>query len=157
MEFVVKTFRAFGPLVVEGVKQAISTVSVSGKSAEKVRFEVKSPTKEVDRLTIFGPAYIETGRGPRKSSEESGFEDNLYDWIQAKFPGISPVQQKKLSKFLRWKINKEGDKTYKEGGRQVYSQVLVKATADIKAAVTKEFRINFSRFVKNAVHGSNDS
>ena len=157
MEFVIKTFRAFGPVVVEAVKQAISVVSVSGKSAEKVRFEVKSPTKEVDRLTIFGPGYIETGRGPRKSSEESGFEDNLYEWIQAKFPGISPVQQKKLSKFLRWKINKEGDKTYKEGGRQVYSQVLTKATDDIKRAVVKEYRINFSKFVKNAFHGSNDS
>lgn len=152
-----KLLLSFAAPVVTKVKADIQPYSVSGESAKSVRAEVISPTEEVDRLVIYGPAYIETGRGPRESSKESGFEDRIYQWVQSVFPGESPVAQKKLAKYFRWKINQEGDKTFKEGGRKVYSDTLIKMTDEIKAAAVKEFRIKFSKFVKNAAHGIDNS
>lgn len=153
MESTVKILNTYGAIGVEAIKNDIDKVSVSGKSRDKTRFEVKS-NGDVDTLTIFGPTYIETGRGPRKSSENSGFLDNLDKWVQETFPGESPVKQRQLAKFFRWRINKEGDETYKKGGRIVYSPTVNKLVEEIKVEVRKDFKINFSNMIKNVFHGN---
>lgn len=151
-----KILQYFAPIAVERIKSDIETVSVTGKSAKTVRAEVtQSPT--VDRLTIFGPTYIETGRGPRRSTAESDFQDNLVEWIKKKKPGLSDKKQQQLARFFRLRINKSGDETFKKGGRKVYHDTVVKVTSEIKAEAVKDFRIKFSRFVKNSFHGTNYS
>jgi len=160
MESTVKILKQYGALAVIAVKNDLQKVSATGKTAASIRFTVTSPSESVDKLTIYGRAFtpaIETGRGPRKNSQQSDFEDNLKEWVKIRFGGLDPKKQERLAKFLRWKINKEGDKTHKEGGKEVYSQSLYRAVDEAKAAIRKDFRINFSNFVKNSAHGINNS
>lgn len=151
-----KILQYFAPLAVAQIKDDIGTVSVTGKSAKLVRAEVKQ-TATVDRLTIFGPTYIETGRGPRRSTTESDFQDNLVEWLKRKAPNLSDKKREQLARFLRLRINKSGDETYKKGGRKVYHDTVVKITEQIKEEAVKDFRIKFSRFVKNSFSGTDNS
>lgn len=157
MQSIVNILNAYGLLTVEAIKKDLDKVTATGKTKQSIRFTVTSEGP-VDRLIIYGRPHtdvIETGRGPRKSSTESGFEDNLLQWVKIRFPGEPPKKQLALAKYFRWKINKEGDKTFKLGGKQVYSDTIEKAVKEIKAAVLKDFRINFSNFVKSTLSGNN--
>lgn len=153
MQAVVNILRTMGAATVAAIQTDIEKVSVTGKSAKKVRMVVES-TQGVDMLIIYGPTYIETGRGPRKSSEESDFQDNLEEWIEHRTSGLNDKQKQRLARYLRLKINREGDETWKKGGRIVYHDTVVKAANAMKAAVAKDFKIKFSNFVKNAVNGN---
>lgn len=154
MESTVNILRELGAKGVADIKADIASVSVTGKSAKKVRMVVSSPGKTVDKLIIYGPTYIETGRGPRKDTKESDFQDNMEEYVRIKF-GISDNKKvKRLARFLRWRINKQGDKTHQKGGRKVYDNTIVKLSNDIKTAVAKDFKIKFSNFIKNAVNES---
>lgn len=149
METTVKILQTYGAIGVQAVKSDIDRISVSGKSRDLTRFEVTSKNN-VDTLIIFGAPYLETGRGPRQSSETSNFLDNIDLWVQDKFPGESPVKQRQLAKFFRYRINKEGDATFKKGGRKVYSDTLDKLVEEIKAEVRKDFHIQFTNMIKNS-------
>lgn len=160
MESTVKILKQYGALAVIAIRNDLQKVSATGKTARSIRFEVTSPTDVVDKLTIYGRPFtptIETGRGPRKDSKQSDFEENLLEWVKIRFGSLDKVKQVRLAKFLRWKINKEGDKTHRMGGKEVYTQSLYKAVDEAKAAIRKDFRINFSNFVKNSLHGTNNS
>lgn len=68
-----------GKLGVEMVKQAVSKYSATNKTANSIRYESTETT-----LQIFGRAFIEgmeTGRGPRKSSTDEGFKDEMLDYL----------------------------------------------------------------------------
>lgn len=118
---------------------------VTGKTAQSVRAEVKP-----NRLIIYGRQFfraLETGRSPRQSSKSGGFKDNLEDWLQAK--GFATKKSKtgvvyyKLgdqwfsAKSLAWKINKEGDKTFRQGGKEVYFLQLEKFVQELTREVSK--------------------
>lgn len=159
MQSIVNILNAYGLLTVEAIKNDIDKVTATGKTKRSIRFKVTSEGT-VDRLIIYGRPFtdvIETGRGPRKASAKSDFEDNLIEWVRIRFPSESGKKQLALARFFRWKINKEGDRTYKLGGKQIYSDTIEKAVKEIKAAAIKDFRINFSNFVKSTLSGNNTS
>lgn len=69
-----------------------------------------------------GAAYVgtlERGRGPAKRGGigNSDFLDNLKQWIQARGLdyGDSPEGLERLAKFLKWYINKNGNKLFRSG------------------------------------------
>lgn len=118
------------------LKENVSKVSASGKTAASISSYV---TK--DRLQLIGRGYfdaLETGRGPRESSQDSGFKSGLEEWLQIK--GFETKTSKSGTKYyklgdqwfsaksLAWKINKEGDSLWKKGHgekvRDVYSIAL---------------------------------
>lgn len=160
MESTVAILNTIGASTVQAVKGDLQALSATGKTVRSVRYQVSSPSPSIDRLVIYARAFtqvLESGRGPRKSSQESNFQDNMDEWVNIRFPSLPDKKKKQLAKYLRWKINKQGDKTHRQGGKQVYSQTLIKAAEAIRAAVTKDFKIKFSNFVKNAAHGNNSS
>ena len=129
---------AYGKLGVELLRNAVTPFDATGKTKASIRYVATE-----DRLLIFGRQFfkaLETGRGPRVSSEYSGFDNSLLEYINAKGIG-SELDQKgkeRLAKFMAYKINKEGDRTYKRGGRQVYSDELEKFIDELKGKVMKE-------------------
>lgn len=130
---------------------------VTGKTAQSVRAEVKP-----NRLIIYGRQFfraLETGRSPRVSSKKGEFKDNLEDWLRAKgFPtkksktGVVYYQlgnQWFTAKSLAWKINKEGDKTFRQGGREVYFLQLEKFVQELTREVAKAKAKEFLKKIKD--------
>lgn len=131
---------AYGELGVQLLKQKVAPYSATGKTVNSIRFE-----SDDNRLVIYGRGYfkaLETGRGPRKSTEQGDFLDNMLDFMKAKGIGseLSDKKRKQLARFLTLKINREGDKLFKKGGRIVYSDVMDKFKDDLKEALKKQFK-----------------
>jgi len=128
-----------GKLGVEMIRSAVSKYSATNKTADSIRYE-SNDTK----LQIFGRAFIEgmeTGRGPRKSSTDGGFKDEMLEYMKARGIGsdLDAKKRANLAKFLVLKINREGDRLYKAGGgRDVYSSALSEFIEQLIAAVTKQ-------------------
>lgn len=160
MELIKNTLNNYGVLGVQMLKAKVSAVSATGKTAESISFQVKSDN-DSDTLTIFAREFLsvlETGRGPRRSATNGGFQDSLEEWMQARGIGadLTDKKRKQLAAFLRWKINKEGDATYKKGGRVVYSDDLEKFIEALKQAVHKDFVLSFRNNLSQAL-GNNKS
>lgn len=155
MELIKNTLNNYGVLGVELLKSKIRPLNATGKTERSISYKVTS-NNESDTLTIFAREFLsalETGRGPRRSATESGFQDGLEEWMRARGIGadLNEKQFKNLAKFFRWKINKEGDKTYKKGGRMVYSDDLDKFIESLKEAVKKDFVLSFRNNLKGSL------
>lgn len=143
-----------GQIGVEMIKQAISSKSATGKTVESVRYE-----SDDKRLQIFARAFVETmetGRGPRKSSTDGGFKDEMLDYMKARGIGadLDAKKREQLAKFLVLKINREGDRLYKAGGgRDVYSGALAKFIDHLIAAVTKHQFAEMQAKVSDSLKG----
>lgn len=146
----------YGKLGVEALRQDVQKVSATGKTADSIRFEVDIPEEGLEKLTFFGRQFfktLETGRGPRKSNEYGGFDKSMEEYLEARgLPSKVTKSGKKYfrigdywfsAKSLAWKINKEGDQTYKKGGRIVYSKTLSKLVVELRRAITKESTRSF--------------
>jgi hypothetical protein len=147
METLRKILEQYGNLGVEGIKADVQKVSATGKTAESVRHEVtyKDP---IWKLTFYARAFfkaLETGRKPRESTEYQEFDVSMLEYMQARGIGsdLSDKKKKQLAKFLAYRINKEGDKTYKQGGRIVYSQTLSKLVDELIDALKKDVIRNY--------------
>jgi hypothetical protein len=142
----------YGQKAVSLLKEKIAPYRATGKTEESLRYEVTGDAVGY-RLTVYGRKFfkaIETGRGERKSSDYSGFDKALDDWMRAK--GFRSKTSKTgniyyqigdqwySAKSLAWKINKEGDKTYREGGRQVYSDALNELISELKQSIKDSFK-----------------
>ena len=139
----------YGQKAVSLLKEKIAPYRATGKTEDSLRYEVTGDASGY-RLIVYGRKFfkaIETGRGERKSSDYSGFDQALYDWMRAK--GFRSRTSKTgnvyyqigdqwySAKSLAWKINKEGDKTYRSGGRQVYSDALNELISELKENIKK--------------------
>ncbi len=147
METVKHILNHYGKLGVTALKQDVQKVSATGKTAESIRYEVESE-KDFDTLRYLGRKFfkaIETGRGPRKSNEYQEFDVSMYEYMQARGIGsdLPEKKRKQLAKFLAYKINKEGDQTYKKGGRIVYSETLSKLVEELTQALKKDVVRNY--------------
>lgn len=155
MESIRNLLNNYGILGVEMLKQNISKVTATGKTVNSISYEVTSK-EQTDTLTIFGRAFIdtiETGRGPRKSTQQGGFLDNMLEYMQARGIGsdLNDKKRKQLARFLVLKINREGDSTYKKGGREVYSNDLEKYIEALKEALRKDFSLTFRNNLKHSL------
>jgi hypothetical protein len=140
----------YGAIGVSILKDAVWKVSSSGETAESIRFE--SDDKSLQIFGRFAFASLETGRGPRKESAYGEFDKHMEEWLQAKGfqskTSKSGVQYFKMgsqwfsAKSLAWKINKEGDKKWRQGHgarvRNVYSKELEKFVKELEGAVIQD-------------------
>lgn len=161
METIANTLNNYGILGVELLKASVRPLSATGETEKSISYEVTS-SEATDTLKIFAREFfstIETGRGPRKSSTPGGFKDKMLDYMRARGIGsdLSEKKREQLAKFLTWKINKEGDRTYKQGGRQVYSNDLEKYIQALKEALRKDFVLLFRNNLKRALGGTINS
>jgi hypothetical protein len=144
VQSVTKTLNEYGAAGVQAIKNDVRKVSTTGGTVNSIRFEVKSD-EDSDKLLIFAREFfstIETGRGPRKSSKDSGMKDNILEWMKVRGigAGLPEKKLKQLAKFITLKINREGDKTFKRGGREVYSHTLIKLTNELRSELSKDFQ-----------------
>jgi hypothetical protein len=134
----------YGLMGVQLLRTDVSKVSATGKTADSIRFEIQKKDNGNYIFRLLGREYfstLETGRGPRKSSSYGEFDLNLLEYMKAKGIGqdLDDKKQRQLAKFLAYRINKEGDQTFKSGGRIVYSDTLTKFIQELTRAITKDF------------------
>lgn len=144
------------------LKSKVGAISATGKTVASIHDVVK-PT----RLTIYGRGYfdkLETGRGPRKSSAYSNFDTNLEEYLQARgFPSKVSKSGRKYykignswstAKSLAYKINKQGDATFRKGGRMIYSDELARLEQSLKNDIFKQAKKDFiTSLQKSFKHG----
>ncbi len=148
----------YGSVGTEALKNDVSKVSATGETEKSIRFEVVVK-QFVTSLTYYGRKFfkaIETGRGPRKTTQDSGFKDYMLKYMQARGIGsdLSPKKRENLAKFLVLKINKEGDQTFKNGGRVVYTPTLEKLKEEIIRATKNEIRKEYSKTIVNGFNSN---
>lgn len=149
---VARTLKNFGVIGVELLKKDVEKVSATGRTKDSIRFELEVFDNGDMTLTFYGREYfktLETGRGPRRNSEYQQYDLSLEKYLEAR--GVpskvskSGIKYFKLkdswvsAKSLAHKINKEGDETYKKGGRVVYSETLAKLVQEISRAISQDF------------------
>ena len=83
----------------------------------------------------------------------------MLEYMKARGIGadLSEKKRNQLARFLAYKINKEGDSVFKQGGRIVYSETLTKFIAELKRAITQDFKKIAVSLVLSKVNGSNVS
>lgn len=136
------------------VKQAVSKHSATNKTANSV--EGKSDDSSLQILARPFIEALETGRGPRKSSEDGGFKDSMLEYMKAKGIGadLSEKKREQLARFLVLRINKQGDKLYRSGGgRDVYTKVLEKFIASLTGVVANDRIIEHQNKVFESLKG----
>lgn len=131
--------RAYGEKGVQLLKTSIAPIRATGKTEQSIRFE-----SDANHLRILARGFfttIETGRGPRKSAAKGDFLENMLDYMRARSIGADLTEKKRrqLARFLTLKINREGDKTYKKGGREIYSEKLDTLVKELSKELTKDF------------------
>lgn len=124
----------------------------TGRTAQQITYDAEdTDVGIVGRLYV--PSYFPTlqrGRPPARSgsgSDKQAFIDNLRQWIVAK--GLQYKDEKdlqRLANFLRWRINKLGNKDYQQRKeRDIYDtnvenfaqRIMSMETADLVATVSK--------------------
>lgn len=142
---IVRTLTDFGKIGVMALRNDVMKVSATGKTADSIRFEISVESDATVVMRFVGRKFfstLETGRGPRKSTEYQEFDLNLLEYMRARGIGadLTDKKKKQLAKFIAYKINKEGDSVFKKGGREVYSQTLIKLVNEIKSAIQTDFK-----------------
>lgn len=144
MKSIATILNNYGRLGVEVLKLDVQEVEATGKTGRSIHYEVES-NEDYDRLRYLAREFfsqIETGRGPRRSSQYGGFDKGLLEYMEARgmVDGLSKKQKERQAKHLAYIINKYGDRTYREGGREVYSDSLEKLTEELTEAIKTEVR-----------------
>lgn len=131
-----------GEAMVLKLRELISPKSATGKTVQSVTYKV-FVDEDKSRLLLWSRPYLETletGRGPRHSSQYEGFDQNILEWMKAR--GIDKGSEKKnqqFARFLTLRINRDGDRTYQMGGRELFSKQL----DEMVNAMQKELIDNF--------------
>lgn len=138
----------WGQVGVLALKTDLERVRATGKTVDSVRYEVKHEGT-VDRLTFYAREWtklLEEGRGPTTKGPSPEMIENLTEYAKAR--GFT--NPKSAAWAIAKKINKEGDKTKKQGGRIVYSDTVEQLAADIKKDVTKNVTTKFMQTIKGS-------
>lgn len=133
----------YGIIGVKAIQTVLRPESATGKTLRSIRYDVKIKNT-IQTLTFYGRKFIsamETGRGPRKSSEYQGYDQSLLQWMSARGIGaeLNAKKKQQLARFLAFKINKEGDALHKAGGRELYTPVVEKLQKEITDKITQDF------------------
>jgi len=152
----------YGKLGVEGLQDAVHPLSATGKTERSIHYDL-SHKGTVYTLRFLARQFfsaMETGRGPRKVSSYGGFDKGLEEYLDARgLPSKvskSGVKYWKIkdswvsAKSLAHKINKEGDATYRAGGRTIYSPFLDKLVQELKREVARDYIHSSLTRMKNA-------
>lgn len=145
----------YGPIGVDVLKEAISNIEASGKTSQSIRFEVQS-TDNKDRLMLIGRAYfelIEKGIKPSGKNPSPDMIKFLTEYARAR--GMDKPESAAWG--IAKTILKEGDKTYRSGGRLVYSPELTKFVEELKKVIVKQVSKGFLTQVKGAFTGGGNN
>jgi len=148
-----KILQYYAPIGVRIVQGALEAVRATGKTIQSVK-AVVSQDKGTDRLQIVARPYtnrVEKGVGPTTKGPSSEMIKSLTEYARAR--GFDKPESAAWG--LAKKIQKEGDKTHKQGGRIVYSDDVDKFVDSLKKSCKSEAKIKFTNTIKNAFNGTN--
>lgn len=148
MKTIPEILNGWGVIGTEKIKQDLTKVQATGKTVNSVRYEVEKKGT-VDRLTFYAREWtklIEEGRGPTTKGPSPEMIESLTEYARAR--GMD--NPKSAAWAIAKKINKEGDKTKKQGGRIVYSGTVEKLADEITADVKKQFTTKFMQTIKGS-------
>ena len=117
MNPITEILQKFGIDSVDLIRSAMAAKdrNATGKTSESILWQTPTDT----HLIVDAPSYIfavETGRGPRKSSQNANLKSKLLQWVQARSITWAGKTSEQIASFLTWYINKYGTKLYREGG-----------------------------------------
>lgn len=145
----VQILTGYGQNVVNDIRSNLSSTgtNATGKTSSSIRYTI---TEEGSKtiLEVSGRPFVftvETGRGPRRSSQSHGVVNHIREWMDAKGvgSGLSEAKKDSLARFLTWRINKEGTRLYKKGGRvDIIGEVVNTSLYD---KITKELLETFTK------------
>jgi hypothetical protein len=151
-----KILNAYGVLGVKALRQDLEKVNATGETVKSVRYEVKSKLG-VDSLKYLARKWtslLESGRGKTNKGVSREFIENMEKYVRVRGIQWSKNGKAQTVSQMAWALaidmNKRGDKTFRQGGRNVYSNTVVKLADEITLAVRKEFRIKFIQTIKGA-------
>lgn len=156
----IELLSAYGQIGVDMLRNLVP--KVTGKTANSIRYVATE-----NRLTIYGREFfrsLETGRAPRRSSSYGGFDQHLAEWLRAKGFQTKTSRTGKVyyrigdqwytPDSLAWKINKQGDKTFRQGGKDVYFSYVEKFIAELTEKVKQEKAKEYSKKLKKVFDGT---
>lgn len=100
----------------------------SGKTLASLHHEVAPLVDGAAEATLWGRKFfatLETGRGPARrrggDAERARWQAAMTEWCRMRgFPaaGLPDERYARAAAFLRWYINRHGDRLWREGGRR---------------------------------------
>lgn len=151
----VQVLNVYASICEQVLKEALDKTSATHKTVNSVASEVTEDNDKVS-LKLFARKYVsllETGRKPTSKNPSPEMIDFLTDYARAR--GMDKPESAAWA--IAKTINKEGDKTYRSGGRDVYSAELNKFVQEVVEAVEAEFVGFYVREIKYAFGGTNNS
>lgn len=151
----VQVLKVYGSIGEQVLKDALDKVSATHKTVESVRSEV-TETESTTSLKLFAREFVsllEKGRKPTSKNPSPDMIQFLTDYARAR--GMEDPESAAWA--IAKTINKEGDKTHRAGGRDVYSKELNKFVQEVIEAVTKEFKGFYISQIKQAFGGTNNT
>lgn len=143
--------QVYGSIGEQLLKDAVDQVSATHRTVESIRHEVTSGDTW-DRLQFIGRKYIqglETGIRPTDKGPSSEMIELLTEYARARGMENPTSAAWAIAKT----IQKQGDRTFRVGGRDVYSSELNKFVEELKAEITKTFVGNYVTEIKQAFKG----
>jgi len=133
----------YGQIGVNVLRNSIP--NASGKTRDSIRFVVE----EDENLLLIGRKYfelLEKGRGPTSKNPSPEMIENLTEYARAR--GME--NPKSAAWAIAKKLNRDGDKTHRAGGRVLYSDVMDTFTQDLAKALKEDYGKTLSKEIKNA-------
>jgi hypothetical protein len=132
---------AYGKIGVQLAKNSLEYSKATGKTINSVKYEV-SANDNKERLVIKARPFtsaLETGIKPVSAGSKPGIPpemiENLTEYARAR--GMEKPESAVWG--IAKTIKKVGDKTYRMGGKDVYSEAMEGLAKEITEAITKEF------------------
>lgn len=129
------TLTTYGQIGVEVLKQAVAPHDATGKTQQSIRFVID----EDDTLQFIARNYfhlLEKGIRPSNKKPSKEMIESMTEYARAR--GFENPE--KAAWAISVKQLRDGDRTHKQGGRVVYSDVMDTFTRDLKQAMNKDFK-----------------
>lgn len=147
---IIKLLADQGNSLVNTIRGNLNTTgtNASSQTSDSLEYQVNEQGEKII-LTILGRPYfasVETGRGPRKSTESANLSNTILQWMEIREIGSDLDEKKRinLSKFITLKINREGTDLFKKGGRtDIFTQPFNSAVDEVNKSVVDLIAENF--------------
>lgn len=137
----------YGQIGVDVLKQSIAPLDATGKTANSIRYVVDEDEGNLMFLARAFTQLLEKGIRPSKKRPSKEMIESMTEYARAR--GFKDPE--KAAWAISVKQLKEGDKTHKEGGRIVYSDVMETFTKDLQQALKKDFGKTIREEIKNGI------
>lgn len=142
-------FKTYGQIGVQVLKQAVAPHDATGKTQASIRYVADMQSEQ---LIFLGRAFfqlLEKGVSPSKKPNVKPSKEMIEFMTEyAKARGME--DPKKAAWAISVNQLKKGDKTFRQGGRIVYSDVMDTFVQDFKQALAKDFGKKMVTDIKNA-------